>query len=140
MQASDAGLLGYPVAQGMIPYWESAVADPSASSGTRDLATAVNRLHRIIISRKSVDLPWDNSELVVAASDDELVAAVTEIKRRPGRDIGVPGGVRTAQRFARLGPISDETSPVCPPADRCPWSTGPTRPCPELERPIVWPA
>jgi hypothetical protein len=83
VQASDAGLLGYPVAQGMIPYWESAVADPSASSGTRDLATAVNRLHRIIISRKSVDLPWDNSELVVAASDDELVAAVTKLSGGP---------------------------------------------------------
>jgi hypothetical protein len=32
--------------QGMIPSWEDAAADPSASSGTRDLATAVNRLLR----------------------------------------------------------------------------------------------
>jgi dihydrofolate reductase len=116
VQASDAGFLGYPVAQGMIPYWESAAADPSASAGTRDLATAVNRLHRIVISSKSVDLPWDNSELVVAASDDELVAAVTEIKRRPGRDIGVPGGVRTAQRFARLGLIDEYVLQVHPTA------------------------
>lgn len=114
VEASDAGFLGYPVAQGMIPYWESAAADPSASSGTHDLATAVNRLHRIIISRKSVDLPWDNSELVVAASDDELVAAVTAIKRRPGQDIGLPGGVRTAQRFARLGLIDEYVLQVHP--------------------------
>lgn len=114
VQASDAGFLGYPVAQGMIPYWEGAAADPSASSGTRDLATAVNRLHRIVISSKPVDLPWDNSELVVAASEDELVAAVTDIKRQPGRDIGVPGGVRTAQRFARLGLIDEYVLQVHP--------------------------
>jgi dihydrofolate reductase len=114
VRASDAGFLGYPVAQGMIPFWEGAAADPSASPGTHDLATAVNHLHRIIISSKSVDLPWDNSELVVAATDDDLVAAVTEIKRRPGRDIGVPGGVRTAQRFARLGIIDEYVLQVHP--------------------------
>jgi dihydrofolate reductase len=114
VQASDAGFLGYPVAQGMIPYWESAAADPSVSSGTRDLATAVNRLHRIVISSKPVDLPWANSELVVAASDEELAAAVTGIKRQPGRDIGVPGGVRTAQRFARLGLIDEYVLQVHP--------------------------
>jgi dihydrofolate reductase len=114
VQASDAGFLGYPVAQGMIPYWETAAADPSASSGIRDLASAVNRLHRLVISSKPVDLPWNNSELVVAASDDELVAAVSEIRRRPGRDIGVPGGVRTAQRFARLGLIDEYVLQVHP--------------------------
>src|SRR5215469_6132769 len=107
LQASDAGFLGYPVAQGMIPYWESAVGDPSASPGTRELAAAVNGLHRIVISSQPVDLPWDNCELVVARDDDDLIAAVTDIKRQPGRDIGVPGGVRTAQRFARLGLIDE---------------------------------
>jgi dihydrofolate reductase len=114
VRSSDAGFLGYPVAQGMIPYWESAAADPSASSATRDLATAVNSLHRIIISSQPVDLPWEDSELVVARNDDDLIAAVTEIKRQPGRDIGVPGGVRTAQRFARLGLIDEYVLQVHP--------------------------
>ena len=35
LQASDAGFLGYPVAMGMIPYWESVAADPSASAAGR---------------------------------------------------------------------------------------------------------
>lgn len=83
LQASDAGFLGYPVAQGMIPYWESAAADTSASQAIRDFAAAVNRLHRIVISNQLVDLPWDNAELVVARDDDDLVAAVTEFKRQP---------------------------------------------------------
>ena len=114
VRASDAGFLGYPVAQGMIPYWEGAAADPSASPATRGLAAAINGLHRIVISSQAVDLPWDDCELVVARGDDELIAAVTEIKRKPGRDIGVPGGVRTAQRFARLGLIDDYVLQVHP--------------------------
>ncbi len=114
LQASDAGFLGYPVAQGMIPYWESVAADTSASQASRDFAAAVNRLHRIIISNQPADLPWNNSELVVARDDDDLAAAVTELKRQPGSDLGVPGGVRTAQRFARLGLIDEYVLQVHP--------------------------
>jgi dihydrofolate reductase len=114
LQGSDAGFLGYPVAQGMIPYWEGVAADTSASAATRDLAAAVNGLHRIIISSRPVDLPWANSELVVARDDDNLVAAVTEIKQQAGHDIGLAGGVRTAQRFARLGLIDEYVLQVHP--------------------------
>jgi dihydrofolate reductase len=112
--ASDAGFLGYPVAQGMIPYWESVAADPSASPAGRDIAAAVNRLHRIIISNQPADLPWDNSELLVARDDNDLVAAITEFKQQPGDDLGVPGGVRTAQRFTRLGLIDEYVLQVHP--------------------------
>lgn len=114
LKASDAGFLGYPVAQGMIHYWESVAADPSASPASRDIAAAVNRLHRIIISAQPADLPWDNSELVVARDDNDLVAAITKFKRQPGKDLGVPGGVRTAQRFTRLGLIDEYVLHVHP--------------------------
>jgi dihydrofolate reductase len=98
LRAADGGLLGYPVAQGMIPYWEGVAADPSASPGGRAIADAdaVNRLHRIIISSQPAELPWRNAELVVA---------------------------RTAQRFARLGLIDEYVLHVHPsrsaPASRC---------------------
>jgi dihydrofolate reductase len=114
LRASDACFLGYPVAQGMIPYWESVAADPAASPAARQMAAAVNRLHRIVISRQPVDLPWDNSELIVAADDGALAAAVTKIKERPGGALGVPGGVRTAQRFVRLGLVDEYVLHVHP--------------------------
>jgi dihydrofolate reductase len=98
----------------MIPYWESVAADTSASPASRDFAAAVNRLHRIVISNQPADLPWDNAELVVARDDDDLVAAITEFKQQPGSDLGVPGGVRTAQRFARLGLIDEYVLQVHP--------------------------
>ncbi len=37
--------------------------------------------------------------------DASLTAVVNEIKQRLGRDFALPGGVRTARIFARLGPI-----------------------------------
>ena len=114
LRAADGGFLGYPVAQGMIPYWEGVAADPSASPAGRAMADAVNRLHRIVISSQPAELPWNNAELVVARSDDELGAAVARFKRQPGADLGVPGGVRTAQRFARLGLIDEYVLHVHP--------------------------
>ena len=114
LRAADGGFLGYPVAQGMIPYWEGVAADPAASPAGRAIADAVNRLHRIIISSRPADLPWRNAELVVARSDDELAAAVARFRDQPGGDLGVPGGVRTAQRFARLGLIDEYVLHVHP--------------------------
>ena len=114
LRAADGGFLGYPVAQGMIPYWESVAADPSASPAGRAIADAVNRLHRIVISSQPAELPWGNAELVVARNDEELAAAVAGFKRQPGGDLGVPGGVRTAQRFARLGLIDEYVLHVHP--------------------------
>jgi hypothetical protein len=52
LRASDGGFLGYPVAQDMIPYWETVAADPSASPASRDLAAAGNSLtppHRQVL-------------------------------------------------------------------------------------------
>ncbi len=82
--------------------------------GSGFVSAAVIRLHRIVISNQPVNLPWDNPELIVAHDDDDLVAAVTEFKRQPGSDLGVPGGVRTAQRFARLGLIDEYVLQVHP--------------------------
>ena len=42
--------------------------------------------------------------------DDQLREAVHTTKHQPGRDIGVPGGIRTAQSFARLGLIDEYVS------------------------------
>ena len=112
--ASDGGILGYPVAQGMIPYWEAAAADPSASPASREFAAAVNRQHRIIITNQPADLPWPHSDLILARDDQDLIDAITKLRQQPGRDLGVPGGVRTAQRFTRLGLIDEYVLHVHP--------------------------
>jgi dihydrofolate reductase len=101
----DEAFMGYPTAEGMIRYWAGVAEDPAASPASRDIAHAVADAHVFVVSRKPERLDVPNAEIVVAADDAALVAAVHEIKQRPGRDLGLPGGVRTARRFARLGLI-----------------------------------
>ncbi len=44
----------------------------------------------------------------------KLVEEVTKVKRQSGRDLGVPGGIRTAQTFVRLGLIDEYVLMVHP--------------------------
>jgi dihydrofolate reductase len=113
-QGIDRGFIGYPTASGMIPYWLSVAQNPAASKEERAIAQAVNTLHPLIISRQEEKLEWENTELLVVKSDDDLVEAVKKIKQQPGKDLGVPGGIRTAQTFVRLGLIDEYVLMVHP--------------------------
>ena len=113
-ERADTGLIGYPTGVGMIAYWESAAKNPAASQSEHDIAQAVNKVHGILISKKVEQVKPANSELLVVKNDDELVEAVARLKRHPGKDIGVPGGVRTAQTFARLGLFDEYVFMVYP--------------------------
>ncbi len=114
LEGFESGFIGYPTASGMIPYWSNVAQNPSASKGERAIAQAVNTLHGIILSNKEEKLAWDNSELLLVKSDTDLVEAVTKFKRQPGKDLGVPGGIRTAQTFVRLGLIDEYVLMVHP--------------------------
>jgi dihydrofolate reductase len=103
----DAGFIGYPTASGMIPYWLNAAKDPSTSEQERAVAEVVNKMHVIIVSNKEEELPWVNAELLLVKSDADIIEAVSKFKQQPGKDLGVPGGVRTAQKFARLGLLDE---------------------------------
>ena len=104
---ADAAFMGYPTASGMIPYWRQAAASPAADVGEHAIADAVNQIHSLVLSHTRTQLPWDNAELLVVRDDGDLRDTVNAAKRQPGRDIGVPGGIRTAQNFARLGLIDE---------------------------------
>lgn len=106
-QGIDRGFIGYPTASGMIPYWLSVANNPSASKAERAIAQVVNSLHPFILSNREEQLEWANTELLVVKSDQDLVEVVKKMKQEPGKDLGVPGGIRTAQTFVRLGLIDE---------------------------------
>ena len=110
----DSGFMGYPTASEMIPYWLNVANNPSASKAERAIAQALNPLHSIILSNKEEKLEWENTELLVVKSDQDLVEAVKKVKQQPGKDLGVPGGIRTAQTFVRLGLIDEYVLMVHP--------------------------
>ena len=113
-QGIDRGFIGYPTASGMIPYWLNVAKNPSASKAERAIAQAVNALHPLVLSRQQEKLEWEHTELLVVQSDQDLIEAVKRIKQQPGKDLGVPGGIRTAQTFVRLGLIDEYILTVHP--------------------------
>lgn len=113
-QGFDSGFIGYPTASGMIPYWLNVAKNPSASKGELVIAHVVNTLHPFILSNQEEKLEWENAELLVVKSDDDLVEAVKKIQQQPGKNLGIPGGIRTAQRFVRLDLIDEYVLMVHP--------------------------
>ena len=110
----DRGFIGYPTASGMLPYWLNVAGNPQAPADERALAEAVNRLHPILVSDREEPVPWQNAELLVVHDDGQLAGAVRREKQKPGKDLGVPGGIRTAQTFVRLGLVDEYVLTVHP--------------------------
>jgi dihydrofolate reductase len=110
----DRGFIGYPTASGMIPYWLNVAGNPQAPADERALAEAVTRLHAILVSDREEPVPWENAELLVVHDDEQLADAVRREKEKPGKDLGIPGGIRTAQTFVRLGLVDEYVLTVHP--------------------------
>jgi dihydrofolate reductase len=110
----DRGFIGYPTASGMLPFWLNVAGNPQAPADQRALAQAVNRLRPFLISNREEPVPWPNAELLVVHNDEQLADAVRKEKATPGKDLGVPGGIRTAQTFVRLGLVDEYVLTVHP--------------------------
>jgi dihydrofolate reductase len=110
----DRGFIGYPTAAGMLPFWLNMASDPQAPADLRALAEALNKLRPFLISNQLEPVPWPNAELLVVHGDEELADAVRAEKAKPGKDLGVPGGIRTAQTLTRLGLVDEYVLTVHP--------------------------
>ena len=107
VESADTWIMGYPTGPGMVAYWKSAQKNKKTQKWEMAIAKAVNKLHPIVISNKEEQVE-PGMELLVARNDGEFVRVVEEIKKqKKGGSIYVPGGVRTGQRFARLGLIDE---------------------------------
>lgn len=104
--SADTWIMGYPTGLGMIAYWKSVETNLGAEKWQTEIAKAVNKLQAVIISNRPEEQA-DGAELFIARNDVELADTVMKVKQRTGRDIYVPGGVRTAQKFSKLGLIDE---------------------------------
>ncbi len=106
VKSVDTWVMGYPTALGMVAYWREAGKNVKTKAWEMAIAKAVNKLHPIAISNKE-EKAERGVEILVAKSDKEFVKVIDEIKQRKGGKIYVPGGVRTGQKFARLGLVDE---------------------------------
>jgi dihydrofolate reductase len=112
---SDTLLLGRRLADDLVGYWLRAEAsDPDLSPGGIGYARWATGAHKAVFSNVQETLPWSDSEVLVVRSDEDMVRAVSTLKRQPGKNIVSHGGVRTARALVRLN-LVDEYQLVVPP-------------------------
>jgi dihydrofolate reductase len=101
----DTVLVGRTTYEEMLEFWPGAEADPGGSDTHRSMARKMNSYRKLVFSAADEPrtLEWNNSELVLVHSDEEIVRFVNELKSRSGGDIHLAGGARLAQTFVRLG-------------------------------------
>jgi dihydrofolate reductase len=105
---ADTLLLGRVVADELLGYWLTAETDdPNLSSGGLAYARWATGVHKAVLSNAEEQLPWENSELLLVTTDEDMERSVSALKRQPGKNIVVHGGVRTAQALARLNLIDE---------------------------------
>ena len=81
LDAEDAMLLGRVTYQEWASYWPTSTDEPYASH--------INGIPKYVVSRtlSPADITWQNAQLV----QGDLKEAIAELKRQPGKNIGVAG-------------------------------------------------
>ena len=92
----------------VMSYWDTADADPALGEPEREFAGIWQRLPKVVVSTTLRSVAG-NARLVTG----DVAAAVADLKREPGGDVGV-GGARLAASLIELG-LVDELRPFVNP-------------------------
>lgn len=95
IERQDAVLLGRVTYEEWAEYWPDSDIEPFASF--------INETPKYVASRTLKDVTWRNSTLL----GDDVAGEVEEMKRRPGRDIGVHGSPTLARSLLRAGVVDE---------------------------------
>ena len=107
--AFDTVLVGRATYEEMFAYWPAAETEEVGSEINKSMARKINAYKKFVFSRgdEKEPLGWNNSELVLAPTDEDITKFINGLKAQPGGDIHLAGGARLAQSLARLGLIDE---------------------------------
>lgn len=105
----DTILIGRTTYEEMAAYWPGALSESVGTATNREMARRMHEYKKLVFSRsgRRALTPWNNAELVVVRSDDELTAYLEDLKAQPGRDIQLAGGATFAQSVIGLGFVDE---------------------------------
>ena len=98
MAASDALLLGRATYQEFASYW------PYQNSADQPYTDYLNRTPKFVVSKTlEGPLEWQNSTLIKG----DVAKEITDLKRRPGKDITIIGSAALVQSLLRDGLLDE---------------------------------
>jgi dihydrofolate reductase len=87
----DTVLLGRRTYDDWAPFWPNSDIEPFASF--------INGVEKFVVTSTALEHPWSNTTVI----EGDLIEFVTELKQRPGGDIGVGGSITLAQSLLAAG-------------------------------------
>lgn len=97
----DTIVLGRKLAEGFIPHWAAAVANPADPE--HDAGIKFNGTPKVVFTKTLAKSTWDNT--VLAKGD--LVDEITKLKKQDGKDIIAYGGVTFVAGLVKQGLIDE---------------------------------
>src|SRR5215207_7738491 len=95
--ASDAFLLGRRTYEEWAAFW------PTEAAAESPMADPMNGTPKYVISRTLDKIEWENSTLL----EGDLAKAVTELKAKPGKNIGMSGSATLVRSLLELGLVDE---------------------------------
>jgi dihydrofolate reductase len=105
----DTVLVGRTTYEEMAAYWPGALASGEGTATNQAMARRMHDLRKLVFTRSGSQplTAWNNVEQVVAASDEDLAAYVTDLKAQPGGDIHLSGGASLARALIGLNLVDE---------------------------------
>jgi dihydrofolate reductase len=97
MAASDAFLLGRRTYEEWAAFW------PTEAAAGSPMAGAMNATQKYVVSTTLDKVGWQNSTLL----EGDLAKAVTELKAKPGKNIGMSGSATLVRSLLALGLVDE---------------------------------
>jgi dihydrofolate reductase len=97
------GSTSYPF---LSAYWQRA-EQSSNSSPEREFAKKINDINKIVISRSPIELSWKNSQHLTFTDNQSFVTLIQDLKRQPGKNISVEGGIGMWRQFMQNNLIDE---------------------------------
>jgi dihydrofolate reductase len=105
----DTVLVGHTTYEEMAAYWPGALSDDAGTETNRRMARRMHDYRKLVFSRSAGAslTEWNNAELVVARTHEELTKHLADLKALSGSDIHLSGGASFAQSVVALGLVDE---------------------------------